>query len=233
MSMQFLIVLCAVLSIAFSQTALDDRQKFQNSDFVFDLAGSKPNVVGLAGTGRRASISELPSLSGIGISSVLFHIEACGINLPHIHPRATELFYVVEGSFQTAFLEENGGRVILNNLTQGQTTFFPRGHIHFEQNLGCSKATFLSAFNSEDPGVVTIPNRLYDIPIQALTSSFNNTEDVINQLKSKLVANPAMGVGECRKRCGLDVISGSSQIKSGFLFVNFAFLISVSISFLL
>ena len=203
-----------------SQTALQDRQKFKNTDFVFDLAGSKPNVVGKGGSGRRASISEMPSLEGIGISSVLFHIEACGINLPHIHPRATELFYVVEGQFQTGFLEENDGRLILNNLVQGQTTFFPRGLVHFEQNLGCSEATFLSAFNHEDPGVVTIPNRLFDIPIQALTSSFNSTEDTINALKARLVSNPAYGVGECLKRCGLD-ISGSDQINSSIGFILF------------
>ena len=187
-----------------ARTALDKRRKFNAADFKFNLAGSKPNTNGTGGTGRRASITELPSLEGIGISNVLFHIEPCGINLPHIHPRATEMFYVVEGQFQTGFLEENEGRLILNDLVKGETTFFPKGLIHFEQNLGCKNAIFLSAFNHEDPGVVTLPNRLFEIPIQALTSSFNTTDaDSLNQIKSKLVNNPSRGIGECRARCGL------------------------------
>ena len=148
--------------------------------------------------------------------------------MPHIHPRATELFFVVEGQFQTGFVEENGGRLILNNVSKGQLTFFPEGLIHFEQNLGCSNATFYSAFNSEDPGVLTLPNRLFEIPLQALTSSFNNTDTIINQLKSKLVSNPASGVGECRKRCGL--FNSSSQIKNRFIFL--AILCSILYTFL-
>ena len=187
-------------------TAQGRRSRFNASDFKFNLAGAVPDAVGTGGEGRRASVRELPSLEGIGISNVLFHIEPCGINLPHIHPRATELFYVVQGQFQTGFVEENGGRVLLNNLRQGETTFFPKGLVHFEQNLGCTNATFLSAFNHEDPGVLTLPNRLLDIPIQALTSSFNHDETNINQIKMRVVRNPSRGIGECRARCGLPPI---------------------------
>ena len=204
---QLLLISCGLICVVELQTAQSIRSKFNATDFKFNLAGSDPNVIGLGGTGRRASIAELPSLKGVGISSVLFHIDPCGINLPHVHPRATELFYVVEGQFQTGFLEENEGRLILNNLTQGETTFFPQGLIHFEQNLGCTQATFLSAFNHEDPGVLTLPNRLFDIPIQALTSSFNTADEAtLNQIKNRLVHNPAIGIGECRARCRLPPI---------------------------
>ena len=201
---QLFLICCGLICVVELQTAQSIRSKFNATDFKFNLAGSKPNVIGKGGTGRRASVSEMPSLQNVGISSVLFHIDPCGINLPHIHPRATELFYVVEGQFQTGFLEENDGRIILNNLKQGETTFFPQGLIHFEQNLGCTQATFLSAFNHEDPGVLTLPNRLFDIPMQALTSSFNTTDEAsLNQIKSNLVKNPAIGIGECRARCRL------------------------------
>jgi oxalate decarboxylase/phosphoglucose isomerase-like protein (cupin superfamily) len=201
---QILFVICGLVSLVRLQTAQQIRSKFNATDFKFNLAGSRPNVMSDGGTGRRASIAEMPSLKGVGVSNVLFHVEPCGINLPHVHPRGTEIFYVVEGSFQTGFLEENDARLILNNLTQGETTFFPQGLIHFEQNLGCTNATFLSAFNHEDPGVLTITNRLFDIPTQALTSSFNTDEATIQNIKSKLSFNPAKGVGECRKRCGFE-----------------------------
>ena len=109
--------------------------------------------------------------------------------------------------------------MILNNLTKGQATFFPQGLVHFEQNLGCTPAVFLSSFGSEDPGVLQIANRLFDLPQQALTSTFNQDDTVINRLRASLPVNPAKGRGECLKRCGLDIHSlkfnqGPVQVQS-------------------
>lgn len=199
-----LLVTVSLIGLAKCKSALEERQKYKAKEFVFDLYKSVPKVVGRAGTGRPLSVAELPPLEDLGVSSILFRIEPCGINLPHVHPRATELFHVLEGSFQTAFIEENNGRVLLNNLTKGQVTVFPQGLIHFEQNLGCEEAVFLSAFSHEDPGVLTLSNRLFDLPIQALTSTFNQNGDVINAIKSNLGVNPAKGRGECLKRCGIN-----------------------------
>ena len=53
------------------------------------------------------------------------------------------------------FLEENSDRIDkahINNMTSGQVTVFPHGYIHYEQNLACTPANFISALNSEDPG---------------------------------------------------------------------------------
>ena len=190
-------------SISSQKSALQERQAFKPKDFVYNLFGSQPNVVGAGGTGRRAAIEEMPALHGLGVSSVRFDILPCGINLPHVHPRGTELFHVLEGKFLTGFLEENSGRYIEHNLTAGEVTFFPQGLIHFEQNLECRNATFLSAFSSEDPGVLQITNRLFDINKEALSSSFNQVDTVIDYLKVSLGTNPAKGRGECLKRCGL------------------------------
>lgn len=201
---QLIFLIGISISLVKMQTAQSTRARFNSSDFKFNLKNSIPFATGAGGTNKRASLIELPSLKGIGVSYTLTEVEPCGIVLPHVHPRATEMIYVVYGQFQTAFVEENEGRTILNNLVEGETTFFPQGLIHFEQNLGCTKAAFLAAFNSEDPGLLTLPNRLFTIPIQALTSSFNNTEEVINTLKEKFVRSPAAGVGECRARCGLN-----------------------------
>ena len=138
----FLLLLFAFINKVKLDTAMQRRQKFAASDFKFNLLGT-PNRVGTGGNSKSAFVSDFPALAGNGISSVIFHVEPCGINLPHVHPRATEMFYVIEGSFQTGFLEENGGRLILNNLNQGETTIFPQGLLHFEQNLGCKNGTFI------------------------------------------------------------------------------------------
>ena len=199
----YLLLLFAFINKVKLDTAMQRRQKFAASDFKFNLLG-KPNIVGAGGNSKTAFVSDFPALEGNGISSVLFHIEPCGINLHNFHPRATELLYVIQGKLQTGFLEENGGRFISNNLNQGETTIFPQGLIHYVQNMGCKNATFISAFNNEDPGVLTVLNRLFDIPLEALQSSFQISDQTLLQnIKNKLPPNPAAGVGECKARCGL------------------------------
>jgi oxalate decarboxylase/phosphoglucose isomerase-like protein (cupin superfamily) len=61
---------------------------------------------------------------------LLTNLDPCAINLPHIHPSATELLFVLKGSMKTTFVEENGGRTIVNVVNASQTTVFPRGLIH-------------------------------------------------------------------------------------------------------
>ncbi len=58
------------------------------------------------------------------------------------------------------FSEENSDRpnkAHINNLSDGQVAIFPQGTIHYEQNLGCKPAHFISALNHEDPGSVYKP----------------------------------------------------------------------------
>ena len=138
------------------------------------------------------------------MSSGVFELLPCAIGPPHVHPRSSELFHVLEGAFLTGFLEENGGRYIENNVTKGQMVVFPQGLVHFVQNLGCTNATFLSAFGNEDPGTLTIISaNLFRINQQALMSTFNQSESVINSIRMGMPIPPAAGLGECRKRCGL------------------------------
>jgi hypothetical protein len=120
-----LILVQTIFHEASAQSALTRRRSFTNRDFVFDLFKSTPTAIGAGGNGKLVDVERLRPLEGLGVSSVIFEIEPCAINLPHVHPRATELFHVLQGSFTTAFLEENTGRVIENQSTVGQVTVFP------------------------------------------------------------------------------------------------------------
>ena len=101
-------------------TRLDFRRQFQSQDFVFDLLGS-PNVAsGTGGEQQIVFVKNMPALSGLGLTAGINTIEPCGINLPHSHPRADELLYLIEGDYlQTGFIEENDGRTIINNIYKG------------------------------------------------------------------------------------------------------------------
>ena len=110
--------------------------------------------------------------------------------------------YLIEGNnLQVGFVEENGGRVILNVLKQGQVSFFPQGLIHFEQNLSCDPVKYISALNHEDPGVVAMASRTFGLPDFALASTFNRTEAEIQLIRVGLPAGPARGYGDCVTRC--------------------------------
>ena len=187
-----------------SNTAIGRRQQFQAKDFVFDLQGSAPDSITPAGTIQALTVDKLPSLAGQGVSYTLFNIEPCGINLPHSHPRATELIYVISGEqLRTAFVEENGGRVIVNDIGKGEATFFPEGLIHYQQNLSCEPATYISALNSEDPGVVTITTQFFQLPDEALQGSLGQPSSTVAELVAGLPAGPAEGHRRCIEKCGL------------------------------
>jgi len=105
------------------------RKAFNASDFIFDLDNSSSRVV-LGGTIKSVSLQNLKSLWGEGMSYALYILNPCGLSNPHSHPRATELLYVIEGSFiDVGFLEEDTGRVITNRITSGEATIFPQGLI--------------------------------------------------------------------------------------------------------
>ena len=209
----FILIALSISFVSSQQTRAQLRARFNEADFIFDLANSQVVATGDGGTVRPLGVSEMPSLEGEGVSHSLFNLAPCGMNMFHSHPRATEILYVIDAeSLQVGFVEENGGRVLVNQISSGFTTFFPRGLIHFQQNLSCKNATYLSALNSEDPGVVTISLLTFMFPDQAISTAFNIDENQVNTLRGGLPKNPApaFNQGECFKRCNLQPTSTSN-----------------------
>jgi hypothetical protein len=132
-------------------------------------------------------------------------LSACGINLPHTHPRATEINFSVDGDFEVGFLQESGTGFVMNTIRRGMATVFPMGAIHFEQNLNCVPATFVAAFNSEDPGVLTIANAFFGgLPATVVGASLGGLNiTTIEDIRMSVAQNPSIGIAECRRRCGL------------------------------
>ncbi|KAJ7609511.1 RmlC-like cupin domain-containing protein [Roridomyces roridus] len=117
---------------------------------VFDFNNQVP---GPGGSILLATVDEFPILEGLGISAGVSFIKACGINIPHSHPRASEVLTVVEGILYTGFVQENGFNTeIETQLGTFQGTVFPMGSIHYQYNPTCSPAAFVAALGSDDPG---------------------------------------------------------------------------------
>ncbi|CAN0442552.1 unnamed protein product, partial [Laminaria digitata] len=149
---------------------------FNEDDFAFSLGGPEPDNLVDNFQLRGVNLNQLPALEGQGISMALVNLGPCAINLPHVHPRATEMLYTIKGNqLRVAFVEENGGEgAVVNDLYQGDVAFFPQGLIHYQQNLDCEPATFLAALNSEDAGVVTITTNFFQLPSEAIQVSSSN-----------------------------------------------------------
>ena len=76
------------------QTFVQLMSKYKTKDFVFDLDNSFGFSRNGNSTIRRATVAQMPSLAYLGISFATIEFAPCGINIPHIHPRATEFIYV-------------------------------------------------------------------------------------------------------------------------------------------
>jgi oxalate decarboxylase/phosphoglucose isomerase-like protein (cupin superfamily) len=199
--------LCAIIVVsAQHESEAKRRSKLNAADFVFDLAKSQPDAQAAGGVFRTATLDNFPALSGEGLSQRLFSIKPCGINVPHSHPRASELLYAIDAEdLQVGFAEENGGRVIVNRISTGFSTVVPRGLIHYQINLSCKNATYLVAYSSEDPGFVTVMAQTFLFPNYVLSGTLGIAEIEVDKLRNGLQASPSVSFqqSECYQRCGL------------------------------
>jgi oxalate decarboxylase/phosphoglucose isomerase-like protein (cupin superfamily) len=193
------------LELLTAPTEVEREALLTGNQFVFDFTNASSGITKSSG-GRTvaATRTNFPAIIGHGVAMTVGFIEPCGINLPHTHPRATEINFIVSGSFQAGFFQENGARFIGNILQPGMATVFPQGAIHFELNLGCEPAVFVAAFNNEDPGVQTIAQSFFGLPTDVTQVSLNiSSIQTVEDLAAHLPANPAVAMQECMKTCGL------------------------------
>jgi hypothetical protein len=182
---------------------------------VFDHnPAANPNVTKTAGAGGQVDLANranFPVLTGLGISSASIFFQPCGLNTPHIHPRATEYFTVAtKNNITTGFVLENGETdEFTAELGIWQGTVFPVGSIHWQQNNDCTPAVAVAGLNSEDPGASSIAQNFLRFtnpavvnaalgPVPAEVNGQNFRDN-----KALLPASLAKGVEECLIRCNI------------------------------
>jgi len=108
-----------------------------------------------------------PGLNSLGSAISRFDIPAGGVVNPHTHPRATELFYVKEGTFYAGFVSV-AGKIYDTVLKTEDVIIFPQGLVHFAHNLGNTTATIIVSFNSENPGTYFVAPTLFGSGIKEI-----------------------------------------------------------------
>lgn len=129
-----------------------------------------------------------PGLNTLGMSFVRADLDEGAINVPHYHPRATETAFVVKGRVYSGFVDSEN-RVFAKVIEEGEVMVFPKGLLHFQMNVGDSRATILGSFNSQNPGLVKIPSAVFGSGIK-------------DELLEKAFGLKGKDIGKMRRRYG-------------------------------
>ncbi|KAJ6461263.1 hypothetical protein C8R47DRAFT_1080683 [Mycena vitilis] len=176
-----------------------------DKDFAFDFFDPKAAAtVGAGGKIVTANAATFPAVIGTNSAMAVGFLDACSMNTPHMHPRATEIQISLNGTIRTGMITENGGRFIMTELPAGSMTIFPMGSVHFQVNDGCEPLEFVAAFNNEDPGVLQMAQRLFGLTPDIVAATFGDLGvEEVHGLESIIPDNIAIATDDCLKRCGL------------------------------
>jgi quercetin dioxygenase-like cupin family protein len=146
---------CFAFDGILSKSVTLDRNMFSPSSFVFDLTRGVQLTAFKDVVVQLGDVSSFPAL---GLPDNQMSLARAfmkeGTILPtHVHPRGTEMPYVVKGLVEVTLEPEFGskGRIV-NTLAPGQATIFPAGVAHSQK---CVKGPceFIAIFNSPDPSI--------------------------------------------------------------------------------
>jgi oxalate decarboxylase len=128
-----------------------------SEQFWFNLAEQDPPVIQVpGGTIAEANVNTFPALQGI--SAYLLTLDPGGVRIPHWHPDAAEMQYLISGSqvqvglISTASKENGPGTDVSYTLQEpGWVGYIPQGWFHYIQNTGTEPAQMLILFNNQAP----------------------------------------------------------------------------------
>ena len=136
-----------------------------------------------------ANVANFAAVNTLGISMARIDWAKGGINPPHVHPRATEILFLVEGSLYVGFITSNGSNTLFATyLQKGEVFIFPRGLIHFQLNVGKSNAFAIAALNSQNFGVSQVAAALFtptNLDDQVLIKGFRTTQEIVDTIQKK------------------------------------------------
>ncbi|KDP23320.1 hypothetical protein JCGZ_23153 [Jatropha curcas] len=158
-------------------------------DFVSDVIakpGSPANSYGSVATA--ANVLKVPGLNTLGISMSRIDYAPGGLNPPHLHPRASEIIFVLEGELDVGFLTTNN-TLIAKTVKRGEIFIFPKALVHYQKNNANAPASVLAAFNSQLPGTQVMATTLFaakpEVPDRILSETFHVGSKEIQKIKSR------------------------------------------------
>ncbi|XP_057816856.1 putative germin-like protein 2-3 [Cryptomeria japonica] len=167
-----------------------DPKMVSAEDFFFGglRRGDTNNAVGSNVTA--ANVNQIPGLNTLGISLVRIDYAVDGINPPHTHPRATEILVLLEGKLLVGFIDTTN-KFHSKVLEKGDVFVFPKGLLHFQQNVGVGDAVAIAGLSSQNPGVQVTANSLFaanpSMPDGVLSKAFRSDKTLVDFIKGKFM----------------------------------------------
>ncbi|KAJ4756003.1 RmlC-like cupins superfamily protein [Rhynchospora pubera] len=152
----------------------------------FDKCGNTSNKLGSAV--NLVNVEKLPGLNTLGISMARIDYAPYGLNPPHIHPRASEILVVLEGSLYVGFVTTDN-KLFTKVLNKGDSFVFPIGMVHFQYNYGTTNAVAFAGLSSQNPGTIRVANALFGskppISDDVLTKTFMVDKKTVNYIQTQ------------------------------------------------
>jgi len=134
-----------------------------------------------------------PILNGV-TCYVLEVWEEC-MRIPHWHPNASELGYVVSGTIEVMIWRSPGESAVFT-LSAGMCWFIPQAALHSLNNIGNEPAQLLVGFSSESPQDIDMPVAFNGIPVP-IRDAYTSPHTALREW-SGVQDNPLVG------RCPVD-----------------------------
>lgn len=149
---------------------------------VFKLSDLPEERYGDGGGLKLVTKANFPILDGLAVFWV--NLDNDGVALPHWHPNADELAYVISGKGKMSVVSPNNEKET-KEFGAGDMIFFPRGYFHYIETIGEEKLQFLAIFNHELPEYMGMVSALSGIPDEALASSFKVESTVFKDFQKE------------------------------------------------
>ncbi|KAK9811138.1 hypothetical protein WJX73_006095 [Symbiochloris irregularis] len=197
------------LNTAQFETEAAQRDQFGPEAFQFDFPAVAANTA--AGSIRNMDLGSNPFLGTLphgGLAQNEDVFSPCTINVPHVHPRGNEIYYVIDGALEWGIQQEAGATTGFStgNLTSGQLVVVPQGLLHYVYNPSCSTTRLLQFWDNSDFGtVIQYANIVNNFPVEVLNAFTGLDASEIEVLKAA-VPKPTGAITQgsiCLERCGV------------------------------
>jgi quercetin dioxygenase-like cupin family protein len=132
----------------------------------------------------------LPGFNTQGLAIARTDFAKGGLVPPHIHPRATEIAFVVKGKLLVGFVDTSN-KLFTQILEAGDVFVFPRAQLHFLFNAGNSTALTISGLNSQNPGAQLVALAAFgskpEIPPAVLEKAFQISSEEVEKIRKNLI----------------------------------------------
>ena len=162
------------------------------------LRSSATHLSGTQAIVTLASVDNFPGLNTLGLSIARIDFPPNGgLNQPHVHPRATEVLFLLQGTLTVGFVSTAPNNTLFQTtLYAGDLFVFPRGLVHFQINLDKkNRALAIAALNSQNPGLSQLAPALFaanpPLPGILLQNTFGIEQSEVDALIASVKATLA------------------------------------------